>query len=317
MIDCKVSLFLDSGAYSAWSKGVNINIDDYIDFIKQNEKYIEIYAGLDVIGDPEKTWENQQYMEERGLKPLITFHKGEDLKWLKKYLDCYDFIALGGIAGGDSVNVVRKHLDRCWGIICDTPDRMPRCKIHGFGMTSLQLMLRYPWYSVDSTSWVLTGRFGSIFVPRYRNGEYIYDENSWKVCVSNRAADDSFQEGKHITTFSPMERDQILQYIHGKGYVLGKSEFRKESTSYKLKDREKWHGKEESDGQRTSKPNRGGYVKRGYAGERIVEIVIEEGISNDYKLRDEMNIIYFLDLEKFLPEWPWAFKRKTPKGFFV
>jgi len=307
---------LDSGAYSAWKKGIKINIDEYIKFVEDNREYIDVYINLDVIDNGQASFDNWKYMRSCGLNPVPVYHASTDVKYLIKYLKEVDYIGIGGI-----VTWTRKQrlqsFDRLWSTYLVDFFGIPTHKVHAMGMTSLQLMLRYPWYSVDSTSWVLTGRFGSIFVPRYRNGEYIYDENSWKVCVSNRAADDSFQEGKHITTFSPMERDQILQYIHGKGYVLGKSEFRKESTSYKLKDREKWHGKEESDGQRTSKPNRGGYVKRGYAGERIVEIVIEEGISNDYKLRDEMNIIYFLDLEKFLPEWPWAFKRKTPKGFFV
>ena len=50
---------------------------------------------------------------------------------------------------------------------------------------------------------------------------------------------------------------------------------------------------------------------------RLLEIVVEPGLSNKYQLRDEMNIIYFLDLEKSMPEWPWAFKRKgTADGFF-
>lgn len=312
----KACLMLDSGAYSAWKKGIKINIDEYIKFVEDNREYIDVYINLDVIDNGQASFDNWKYMRSCGLNPVPVYHASTDVKYLIKYLKEVDYIGIGGIATWTRKQRLQS-FDRLWSTYLVDFFGIPTHKVHAMGMTSLQLMLRYPWYSVDSTSWVLTGRFGSIFVPRYRNGEYIYDENSWKVCVSNRAADDSFQEGKHITTFSPMERDQILQYIHGKGYVLGKSEFRKESTSYKLKDREKWHGKEESDGQRTSKPNRGGYVKRGYAGERIVEIVIEEGISNDYKLRDEMNIIYFLDLEKFLPEWPWAFKRKTPKGFFV
>jgi len=296
----KIDLFLDSGAYSAWTKGAQISIDEYIKFIKDNLFCITTYCNLDDIQSPEKTWENQEKMENEGLSPLPVYHIGEDKKYLDRILG-YEYFALGGMAL-QSLPARIEFYDEIFSLICSHKNGfLPTHKIHGFGLTSLQLMIRYPWYSVDSTSWVLTGRFGSIFVPRYRNGEYIYDENSWKVCVSNRAGDESFQEGKHIETFSQMERDQILHYMNDKGYVLGKSEFRKERASYKLKlkEGEKWHGKEESDGQ------------------RIVETVIERGISNIYQLRDEMNIIYFLDLEKFLPEWPWAFKRKVPKGFFV
>ena len=47
------------------------------------------------------------------------------------------------------------------------------------------------------------------------------------------------------------------------------------------------------------------------------EVIIEKGVSNVYQLRDEMNIIYFLDLEASMPKWPWAFKTdEIQKGFF-
>ena len=37
----KVELFLDSGAYSAWSQGSPIDINNYIDFIKENIDVID------------------------------------------------------------------------------------------------------------------------------------------------------------------------------------------------------------------------------------------------------------------------------------
>jgi len=155
-------------------------------------------------------------------------------------------------------------------------------------------MLRYPWYSVDSTSWVITGRLGSIYIPRFRSGEWIYDEQSWKIAVSNRSPGIK-EAGQHISTLSKKEREILLNYIHNKGYVLGKSEYKKEDQDYELKENEKWAEKKPADKK----------VKR------EVEIILEPGISNKYQLRDEMNIIYFLDLEKSMPEWPWAFKTNT------
>ncbi len=296
----KVSLFLDSGAFSAWSKGIEINLQEYIDFIKKHKKYIDVYACLDVIGDPEQTYENQLEMEKQGLNPMICFHNGEDHKWLELYLEKYDYVALGGIASGVPYRTVQKHLDRCWDIICDTKDRIPKHKIHGFGLTSLPLMLRYPWYSVDSTSWVLTGRFGSVFVPKKKNNKYVYDENSWKVTVSSKSPSKK-EAGKHIDTFSNMEKDRILEYFDYKGYKLGKSEYFVANAKEYKPDRENgesWLNKEvDSDGNRE------------------VEEVIEPGLSNDYKQRDELNIIYFLDLEKSMPKWPWAFKLRRQKGF--
>ena len=293
----KISLFLDSGAFSAWSKGVEINLKEYIDFIKKHEQYIEVYANLDVLFDPEATLKNQKIMEEAGLNPLPCFHFEESFDYLQYYIDNYDYIALGGMAGGSiTVKQILPHLDKCFEMICNTSNRLPKCKIHGFGLTSLKLMLRYPWYSVDSTSWVMTSRLGSVYVPVYRNGEYIYDENSWKICVSTRSPSKK-DVGKHIDSFPQKQKQVILNYFKYKGYKLGKSKFRFEDSQYQLQDNEKWNGPANEDGSRE------------------VEIIVKPGLCNDYKQRDELNIIYFLDLEKSMQEWPWSFELKRKKGF--
>ena len=292
----QISLFLDSGAYSAWSKGIEIDIQEYISFIKEHEKYIDIYANLDVIGDAEATLQNQKIMEKAGLNPLPTFHQGEDFKYLEYYINNYDFIALGGMVRVKT-EPLREWLDQSYKEFICKSDGYPRVKTHAFGMTSLKLMLRYPWYSVDSTSWVMTSRMGSIYTPRYRDGQWIYDEDSWKVTVSSRSPSRS-DDGKHIDTFPKNAQEYIFEYLDMKGYKLGKSEFRTVSDKkYKLKENEKWFGKESPDGNRE------------------VETIIEDGLCNNYKLRDEVNIIYFLDLEKSMPEWPWPFKAKGVKRF--
>ena len=292
----KVNLFLDSGAYSALTQGVSIDIQEYIQFVKEHEDVLEIYANLDVIGDAEGTWKNQMIMEEAGLNPLPVFHYGEDIKWLKKYLERgHEYISLGGLVGGSNSALV-SWLDPIWGEHLTDAEGMPLVKVHGFGLTSLRLMLRYPWYSVDSTSWVVTGRLGSIYVPRYRQGQWIYDEDSWKVAVSNQSPSNK-EAGKHINTLRKKEREIILDYIHDKGYVLGRSEFKVVSDTHTLNENEKWAQKKKT-------------VK---GGKRLLEIIHEPGISNQYKLRDEMNILYFLDLEDSMQKWPWAFKKLNPK----
>ena len=290
-----ISLFLDSGAFSAFTKKIQIDIEEYAAFIKKYERYIEVYANLDVIGDEEATFENQKKMESMGLSPLPTFHQGGKLEYLEHYLNNYDYIALGGMVGVNR-NVLSRWLDMVYGnYICDDKG-YPKVKTHGFGLTSLKLMLRYPWYSVDSTSWVMTSRFGSVYIPKIRNGKYIYGEDNWKVCVSDRSPSTK-EAGKHITSFSPPERRIIKQYFKEKGYKLGKSEFFERPKDYELQEDEKFISKADKNGIRE------------------VEKIIEIGLSNDYKLRDEMNIIYFLDLEKFIPEWPWPYKKESMKVF--
>ncbi|MCK9524313.1 MAG: hypothetical protein M0R49_00075 [Limnochordia bacterium] len=298
MRDKKVDLFLDSGAFSAWSKGVQINIQEYIDFIKKHAASLTVYANLDVIGDPKATWKNQQIMEDAGLSPLPIFHYGEDIKWLDRYLSKgYDYLALGGMVPVSTAKLY-PWLDRLFSEKLTDPTGMPIIKVHGFGLTSLRLMMRYPWYSVDSTSWVMTARMGSIYVPRYKGGVWNYGEDSWKIAVSCQSP--AIKEaGKHFNTMPPSEQDLVIQYLSEKGYAFGKSTFRKESQSYTLKEQERWGEKKPKD----------------KTAARLVETIEEEGVCNRHQLRDEVNILYFLALEKALPAWPWRFATKKSGGF--
>lgn len=142
-------IFLDSGGFSAFTKGAKIDIDNYIKFIKENENVLTVYAVLDVIGDFKGTMRNQHYMEKKGVNPLPVFHFGGDLNNLKSLVKDYDYIALGGLVPyARDKKKLKAWLDKCFSIIkCD-------CKIHGFGMTGIEILKRYPFYSVDSTSWL-------------------------------------------------------------------------------------------------------------------------------------------------------------------
>lgn len=154
-------VFIDSGGFSAATQGVQINLNEYIDFIKRFEDLITVYANLDEIGNPELTYERQKQMEAAGLKPLPVFHTGEPIYWLKKYIDeGYDYIALGGMVpySKDKKSLVK------WMSMCfDEAEKSGRnIGYHGFGMTNWDLMRAYPWKSVDSSSWCSGFRYGSV-----------------------------------------------------------------------------------------------------------------------------------------------------------
>lgn len=158
-------IFIDSGAFSAETKGVPINIDEYCTFIK--ETGVAIYAGLDVIGDARKTMINVKYMEESyGLSPIPTFHLGGDINDLYKILH-YPYIALGGLVFSSNK---QRYLDEVWSIMLR---ESPKIRVHGFGMTNMDLMEMYPWYSVDSSTYKDGRRFGRIKI--------LWDGISWKM----------------------------------------------------------------------------------------------------------------------------------------
>ena len=158
-------IFLDSGAFTTWTRGKVINIDDYISFIYKHKEAIEEYANLDVIGDANASWKNQLIMEEAGLHPLPVFHSGEPVKFLHTYIEKYAYICFGGMVKGSNAQL-KYWLDRYFPLTCNS-NGTPKVKVHGFGLTALPLVYKYPWYSIDSSSWQLRGSaYGLVDVPR-------------------------------------------------------------------------------------------------------------------------------------------------------
>jgi hypothetical protein len=51
-------------------------------------------------------------------------------------------------------------LDRVFDKFLTNPDGTPKVKVHGFGLTTPDLLFRYPWYSVDSGTWWRVSRYG-------------------------------------------------------------------------------------------------------------------------------------------------------------
>ncbi len=278
------SLIIDSGAISAINKGIKIDIDKYIQYIKDNQHLINFYLNLDVIGEGEQSYQNWVYMKKQGLDPLPVYHAGTDIKYLQRYLSEADYISIGAVASL-STETRAKHLDHMWSRYLVDKDGYPLKKIHGLGITTTEIMIRYPWYSLDSSTWIMTTRFGMVFAPKKRNGVHDYSLKGYRVYISSRSPSIKIP-GKHFHNLSGQEQQEILGYFTDKGYNIGKSSFKDVPAGYILESNEKWLNKKKE----------------------VVEVREEVGLCNDYQLRDELNLIYFLDLAASCPPYPWAFK---------
>lgn len=204
-------VFLDSGAFSAFHLGVNIDINEYCDYIKRNRDILRVEDGavmasvLDGIGDALKTYQNQLYMESQGAKPLPCFHFGEDPRYLDWYVGRYEYITIGGLVGRSSKDA-QVWLDRIWDNHMLDGSGKAKLKVHAFGMTSPELMKRYPWYSVDSSSWIQAAAFGSIFTSEH---------GPIAVSKDSPAKHDA---GRHLSTLTPIERQSIEAMLERKGF---------------------------------------------------------------------------------------------------
>lgn len=83
-------------------------------------------------------------------------------------------------------------------------------------------------------------------------------------------------KGEHFDNFPLNTRIEIARYVESYGFVVGKSEW----------------------------------------GEDGKEKVIVEGARNNGFIRDQLNLMYYQNVVKNLPSYPWPFKSKSLKTFF-
>lgn len=205
-------VFLDSGAFSAYTLGVEITVEEYCAYILRNKDIIReedgilIASVLDGIGDPLQTWRNQLEMEMRGVKPLPCFHAGEDEKYLEWYVKNYDYITLGGMVGS-STKQLTIWLDRMWDKYLTDGSGNARLKVHGFGITAVPLMERYPWHSCDSSSWIQSAAFGAIVDPHHG-----------PISVSEKSPS-RHDAGQHASTLTQVEQDYLFEKLEENGFT--------------------------------------------------------------------------------------------------
>ena len=218
-------LFIDSGAFSAWTKGSRVNVKEYINWLNERVDDIDLCGQVDVIpGDrvfgatptqvkeaAEKTWENYLFMRKRMKNPtalLYTYHIGEPIEFLERALEWKDengnpipYMALGGMVG-KSHQLRDTFLEKCFITIRKSSN--PDIKIHAFGMTDFDLLEKYPIYSADSTSWIMVGAMGNVM------------SDFGTICVSENQKNDP----KHYSHLSKESIDNFNNMISEFGFTL-------------------------------------------------------------------------------------------------
>jgi hypothetical protein len=162
---CEV--FADSGAFSAATQNVTINLKDYTAWLKDWEHLLTVKATLDVIGDPEATARNTRTLERQGIGVLPVFHVGTPWEELEALVKQYDYMALGGmVPHNTNPEAVMRWMVKAFRIARETGT-----VFHGFGQTRLASLKSLPFYSVDSSAWSSGMRYGTIVLwDEKRNG---------------------------------------------------------------------------------------------------------------------------------------------------
>ena len=220
-------LFIDSGAYTAYTKGTVLSTDDYIDYLNGLTHDVTIFAQLDTIPGrfnqpktreeileaPRLSWENYLYMRERLIEPdklIPIFHQGEDFKWLKNMLEWTDsngkHIDYIGVSPAMDVPGLETWLIQCFKIIANSSN--PNVKTHAFGMTQLSVLEQFPYTSADSTSWKLCAAMGSIYTP-------------WgSMYISDRGT----KSTGSVNSMPSYLRDKVIKYVEDLGFNFAEAQ---------------------------------------------------------------------------------------------
>jgi hypothetical protein len=171
-------VILDPGEksyYEAMLKGKSpkpIDLHSYGEFVKEHSDVIYQYLTCDVIGDPVRTASNSAYLASVvGRRPVPIYHVQNSYDVLDAIIaEDHDVIAIGG-----SVFVSRQRRAQ---VFAEIFERYGHQNFHALGLGSTAMLLRYPWFSADASSW-LNGRIfrklitftGDVTAPRWMSSE--------------------------------------------------------------------------------------------------------------------------------------------------
>lgn len=149
---------IDSGAFSAWQKGITIDREEYKNFcltLPQNYIFINLdkipKTGADkkeVEQCCEEGYENYLYLKQYIENIMPVFHYQDDEKWLKRYAEDKTLKILGVSPANDTHGTVKREFLRQTYRIIGTG-----VKTHLLGYSEFWGLCKFPAYSVDSISW--------------------------------------------------------------------------------------------------------------------------------------------------------------------
>lgn len=157
-------VFLDSGAFTTFSTGKQIDIGEYTLFCLEHGHRYTAIAGLDVIGNPTQSARNYEFMRRAGVEFLPTFHIGDSWEFFHRLIIEYPYIAIGGVAWRQRKGEAeRKPILRAL-TYAHLQAKRVGVRLHGFGITRWEYIQMYPWHSVDSSTFNVGARFGHILI---------------------------------------------------------------------------------------------------------------------------------------------------------
>lgn len=188
-----MKILIDSGAFTFfkdtkfhskplewWEK----YIENYVDFIKTHKENIFACVELDIdsIVGSEKVdeWREKYFypLEEEGVKVIYLYHLDKDLQHFESLCRRHSYVGFSYI---ELKNTLETQDERDY-LVQEIFNIAKKYKtaIHGFAITGNRLLLSYPFFSADSTSYLIGAQFGKITF--FEGGKLHHlEKDEWKA----------------------------------------------------------------------------------------------------------------------------------------
>lgn len=149
-------LMIDSGAFTAYTKGRRITVAEYAAYLHRWRRCWDHAITLDVIGDPAASRANTRTLHEQGLPVMPVFTRTGTLAEFDAMVADCGYVAVGGLVGVQTsvqlkrVTMLQRRAQNAGG------------GIHALGVGSLRTLRASRPYSADASSVSSAFRFGSV-----------------------------------------------------------------------------------------------------------------------------------------------------------
>jgi hypothetical protein len=219
-----VKTLLDSGAFTAWTKGEDVSRDalaaqfealaasPHIDLRLINLDRIPGRKGVDpteaeLAQAMEESEENFAWLNERFPgRVLPVYHQGEPQAYLDRLAEESDYICIS------PRNDLHETLRVDWSQKVHARLERTGTQTHGLATTGFTMMRSVPWTSVDSAAWIMNTAYGAVFVPK--------DGKALRTLSISAESNDRKEDGAHLDTLLPADRDVVLSLIEAHAYDL-------------------------------------------------------------------------------------------------
>lgn len=203
-------VMLDSGAFSNYKSGKDlVSIEDYVDFVGSNK--VENFITFDVIGDPNRTIENTEWILSKGLNPIPVVTVGDDIHIGIKYAEQFPKTAIGGISSHfKGINRKMEFVDSVISM------GLTVSKCHFLGVGDPRIICKYKPASSDTATWTLS--------KNYQLGK-VYDEEGKKFIGFKRSNFDAAVKTMRKYKMHNVEDCDFIHRCEGRPYVVTVAEY--------------------------------------------------------------------------------------------